>query len=141
MTVHTDAQTCVLLLVEDSPSDILLTREALAVIPGSYTLYVVQDGVEALAFLRAEAAYRDTPRPQLVLLDWNLPKKHGSEVLSTLRADLDLYEIPVVVLTTSQNPRDTDAARMLEANGYFTKPTDFGDFVDLLQRILQSYCA
>jgi chemotaxis family two-component system response regulator Rcp1 len=117
-----------LLLVEDNLADVRLTREALrdATIPNR--LYVVGDGEEALAFMRHEAPYAAQPAPDLVLLDLNLPRKGGREVLAEMKADPSLRRIPVAILTTSASLDDVDAAYELGANSYIVKPVDFDQF-------------
>jgi len=117
-----------ILLVEDDPGDVLLTREALALESDGTTLHVVDDGVEALAFLRRGRAHRGAPRPDLILLDLNLPRMDGREVLAEIKADADLRRIPVVVLTTSEADEDVLRSYNLHANAYVTKPVDLEDF-------------
>ena len=117
-----------ILLAEDSPTDALLTRRALAGGKLLNRLHVVEDGVKAIAFLRREAPYADAPRPHLILLDLNMPRKDGSEVLAEIKADEDLKVIPVVVLTTSNAEADVLRIYRLHANCYITKPVDFDSF-------------
>ena len=117
-----------ILLAEDSPTDALLTRRALADGKLLNRLHVVEDGVKAIAFLRREAPYADAPRPHLILLDLNMPRKDGSEVLAEIKADEDLKVIPVVVLTTSNAEADVLRIYRLHANCYITKPVDFASF-------------
>lgn len=124
-----------ILLVEDNPGDQRLTREALNEGKIRNTLHIVEDGVEALAFLRREGKYADAPRPDLILLDLNLPKKDGREVLAELKADPVLRRIPVVILTTSQAERDIVATYDLQANCYVTKPVDLEQFIHVVQSI------
>ena len=124
-----------MLMVEDSPSDALLAREALAHGKLCHNLHVVEDGVEALAFLRREGRYANAPRPHLILLDLNLPRKDGREVLAELKADVDLRTIPVVVLTTSQAEEDIRKVYGLYANCYIVKPVDFQQFIEVVQGI------
>jgi two-component system response regulator len=123
------------LLVEDNPGDVELTRIALADSKISINLNVVEDGVEAMAFLRKQEKYALAPHPDLVLLDLNLPKKNGHEVLAEIKADTKLKQIPVVVLTTSQAKEDIIDAYDLAANIYITKPVDFDQFVKIVQSI------
>lgn len=123
------------LLVEDNPGDVRLTREALSEGGRQIRLNVVNDGLEAMRYLRREGAYSGAGRPNLILLDLNLPKKDGREVLSEIKADKDLRLIPVVVMTTSDAPPDIRRAYDLHANCYVTKPADFGDFVTLVRSI------
>jgi two-component system, chemotaxis family, response regulator Rcp1 len=124
-----------MLLVEDSPTDILLAKEALELSKVSNKLHVVTDGVEALAFLRKEGQYRDMPRPDLILLDLNLPKKDGREVLAEIKTDDALKRIPVVVLTTSEEERDIVESYGHHANCYIIKPVDFEKFTQVVREI------
>jgi CheY-like chemotaxis protein len=124
-----------ILLVEDSPSDIDLTREALDDTRVHNNLSVVTDGVEALAFLRREGKYADAPYPDMILLDLNLPKKDGREVLAEIKADPKLSHIPVVVLTTSGAHEDILGSYRLHANAYVTKPVDFEQFIKVVRQI------
>jgi CheY-like chemotaxis protein len=124
-----------ILLVDDNPGDVRLTFEALCENRVHTTLHVARDGVEALAFLRHEAPFLDVPRPDLILLDLNMPRKDGREVLAELKADLDLGLIPVVVLTTSQSERDIHTAYSLHANCYIAKPVDLDDFLKVVNSI------
>jgi CheY-like chemotaxis protein len=123
------------LLVEDDPGDVLMTREAFEEHKLRNTLHVVNDGVEAVAFLRREREYTDVPRPGLILLDLNLPKKDGREVLKEIKADESLRAIPVVVLTTSEAEEDVFRSYDLHANAYVTKPVDFDRFIRVVQQI------
>ena len=123
------------LLVEDDPGDVLMTREAFAEHKLRNTLHVVEDGVEAVAFLRREGRYADAPRPGLILLDLNLPRKDGREVLAEIKADESLRAIPVVVLTTSEAEEDVLRSYDLHANAYVTKPVDFERFIKVVQQI------
>jgi CheY-like chemotaxis protein len=124
-----------ILLVEDSPSDTDLTVEALAAAKISNRLSVVEDGVQAMEFLRRQGGYAQAPRPDLILLDLNLPRKDGREVLADIRADEKLTTIPVVVLTTSQAEKDVLHAYALHANCYITKPVDFQQFMEVVRAI------
>lgn len=124
-----------ILLVEDSPGDVRLTREALREGKIRNNLSVVTDGMEALAFLRREGRYAAAPRPDVILLDLNLPRKDGREVLAELKADERLRCIPVVILTTSTDERDVLRAYELHANCYITKPVDFEQFIGVVQAI------
>ena len=121
-----------ILLVEDSPTDVLLTRRALEGSKLINRLHVVEDGVQAIAFLRREPPYADAPRPQLILLDLNMPRMDGREVLAEIKADEDLRMIPVVVLTTSNAEIDVLRSYKLHANCYITKPVDFASFVNAI---------
>ncbi|MBX9257877.1 response regulator [Desmonostoc muscorum CCALA 125] len=123
------------LLVEDNPGDALLTRIALEDSKISIHLNVVEDGVEAMAFLRKQEKYVNAAHPDIVLLDLNLPKKDGREVLAEIKADENLKRIPVVVLTTSQAEEDIIKAYNLSANCYITKPVDFDQFVKIVKSI------
>ncbi len=124
-----------ILLVEDSPTDVLLAREALEGAKILIDLHVVSDGVEAMQFLRGEAPFQSAIRPDLVLLDLNLPRKDGREVLAEIKADTQLRTIPVVILTTSKAEEDILRAYGLHANCYVTKPVDFNQFSRVVQAI------
>ncbi|HET9896286.1 MAG TPA: response regulator [Streptosporangiaceae bacterium] len=123
------------LLVEDDPGDVLITREAFAENKVRNQLSVVSDGVNALAFLRREEGYADVPRPDLILLDLNLPRMDGHEVLAKIKSDADLQRIPVVVLTTSDAEEDVLRSYDLHANAYVTKPVDFERFLGVVRQI------
>jgi CheY-like chemotaxis protein len=123
------------LLVEDNPGDAQLTRIALEDSQISIHLNVVEDGVEAMAFLRKQGKYAKFRNPDIVLLDFNLPRKDGREVLAEIKGDENLRRIPVVVLTTSQAEEDILKAYNLSANCYITKPVDFDQFVKIIQSI------
>jgi len=123
------------LLVEDDPGDVLMTREAFEEHKVGNRLSVVCDGVEALAYLRRQGPYADAPRPDLVLLDLNLPRRDGREVLAEIKNDPDLLDIPVVVLTTSQAEEDVLRSYQLHANAYVTKPVDFDGFIEAIKQI------
>jgi CheY-like chemotaxis protein len=123
------------LLVEDDPGDVLMTREAFEEHKLRNNLHVVSDGVEALSFLRQEGEYADVPQPDLVLLDLNLPRKDGREVLAEIKADPQLRRTPVVVLTTSEAEEDVLRSYDLHANAYVAKPVDFERFIDVVRRI------
>lgn len=123
------------LLVEDDPGDVLMTREAFDDCTVDNTLHVVGDGVDAMAFLRREGVYADAPTPDLVLLDLNLPRMGGREVLAAIKNDPVLQQIPVVVLTTSEAEEDVLSSYQLHANAYVTKPVDFQEFVDVVRAI------
>jgi CheY-like chemotaxis protein len=124
-----------LLLVEDDPGDVVLTREALEGSKLLHNLRTVSNGEEALAYLRGEPPYADEPRPDLVLLDLNLPRVDGHEVLSIAKADPDLRRIPIVVLTTSAAEEDIIRSYDHYANAYVTKPVDFDSFVSVVRQI------
>jgi CheY-like chemotaxis protein len=123
------------LLVEDDDGDVLMTREAFEHHKIRNTLHVVQDGEEALQFLHREGPYADAPRPGLILLDLNLPRRDGREVLAELKADPELRVIPVVVLTTSEAEEDILRSYSLHANAYVSKPVDFDRFIDVIRQI------
>ena len=124
-----------ILLVEDSPADILIAREALSEAKLFNTIHVAEDGVEALDFLRKQGKFASSPRPDLILLDLNLPRKNGREVLAEIKADNDLRSIPVVVLTTSRAEEDVLRSYDLHANCYVIKPVEFDNFVKAVQSI------
>jgi CheY-like chemotaxis protein len=123
------------LLVEDDPGDVLMTREAFEDNKVANNLYVVNDGVTAMEFLRKEGQYADAPTPDLVLLDLNLPRMDGREVLQALKQDQELRRIPVVVLTTSEAEEDVLRSYSLHANAYVTKPVDFARFIEVVRQI------
>ena len=123
------------LLVEDDPGDVLMTQEALADHKVRNRLSVVSDGEEALAYLRREGQFADAVRPDLVLLDLNLPRRDGREVLAEIKSDQTLRQIPVVVLTTSQADEDILSSYSLHANAYVTKPVDFERFLSVVRQI------
>lgn len=123
------------LLVEDDPGDVLMTREALEYHKVRNTLHVVSDGEEALRFVRQEPPFQDMPRPGLILLDLNLPRKNGQEVLAELKQSEDLRTIPVVVLTTSEAEEDILGSYRMYANAYITKPVDFDRFTEVIRKI------
>ncbi|WP_426510353.1 response regulator [Dactylosporangium sp. McL0621] len=123
------------LLVEDDPGDVLMTQEAFDEHKVRNKLNVVQDGEEALAYLRREGKYAEATRPDLILLDLNLPRVDGREVLQVIKEDQDLRRIPVVVLTTSQADEDILRSYSLHANAYVTKPVDFDSFIAVVRQI------
>jgi len=124
-----------ILLVEDSPSDTELTVETLAAAEVVNRLSVVEDGVQAIEFLRREGKYAGAARPDLILLDLNLPRKDGREVLAEIKQDDSFKNIPVVVLTTSQAERDVRLAYASHANSYVTKPLDFEQFLGVIKAV------
>lgn len=124
-----------ILLVEDNPADIRLTEEALREGKVKNNLHVARDGVEALEFLRRQGKFKEAPRPDLVLLDLNLPRKDGREVLGEIKADETLRSLPVVVLTTSSSDADILKSYSLYANCYITKPVDLEQFVKVVKSI------
>ncbi|MCZ7457214.1 response regulator [Streptomyces sp. WMMC940] len=123
------------LLVEDDPGDELMTREAFEDNKIGNTLHVVRDGEEALDFLYRRGAHQDAPRPDLILLDLNLPKYDGRQVLERIKADSDLTHIPVVVLTTSAAEEDILRSYRLHASAYVTKPVDLEQFIAAIRKI------
>jgi two-component system, chemotaxis family, response regulator Rcp1 len=126
-----------ILLVEDNPGDVRLTTEALSEGKILNNLNVVGNGVEALAFLNQEGKYKDAPRPDLILLDLNLPKKDGREVLAEIKTNRDLKRIPVVILTSSAADQDIATSYNLQANCYITKPVDLDQFLTVIKSIEQ----
>ena len=124
-----------ILLVEDNPGDVRLTVEAFKEGKIRNHLSVVRDGVDALAFLRQEGPFADAPRPDLILLDLNLPRKNGRDVLAEINEEEDLKQIPVVVLTTSNAQKDILGTRALNASCYINKPVDFTQFVTVVKMI------
>ncbi len=124
-----------ILLVEDNPGDVRLTREALRESKLHNDLSVVGDGVEALAYLRREGKYANAKHPDIILLDLNLPRKDGREVLAEVKADPALMHIPIVVLTSSQAEQDIVRAYNLHANCYVTKPVDLEQFIDVVKSV------
>ena len=135
MTKTTALNPAHVLLVEDNQDDIELTLEALEDSKVRMEIDVVSDGISAMAFLRREGKYADKTRPDLILLDLNLPLMDGREVLKAIREDQDLTDIPVVVLTTSEDEGDILRAYKLHANCYITKPVDFGRFTEIIRQV------
>jgi CheY-like chemotaxis protein len=135
MAEHGECQAVHVLLVEDDPGDVLMTREAFGHYKLRNVLHVVTDGEQALQFLRRTGGYADAPRPGLILLDLNLPRRDGLEVLAELKADPELKVIPVVILTTSQAHEDILRSYSLHANAYVSKPVDFERFMDVIRQI------
>jgi CheY-like chemotaxis protein len=123
------------LLVEDDDGDVLMTKEAFEYHKIRNRLHVVNDGEQALQFLRQEGEYADAPRPGLILLDLNLPRRDGREVLAELKDDPQLGMIPVVVLTTSEAEEDIVRSYRLHANAYVSKPVDFDRFIEVVRHI------
>jgi len=134
-SIGTDASAIEVLLVEDSPGDVRLTREAFKDAKVHIKLHVAPDGVEAMAFLRREGEYANVPRPDLILLDLNLPKKGGREVLEEIKESPTLKSIPVVILTTSASEEDILRSYMLHANCYITKPVGLDGFLKVVHSI------
>jgi CheY-like chemotaxis protein len=139
MCAETAAKPIEVLLVEDDPGDVLMTREAFEDNKLSNHLHVVNDGEQAIAFLTHAEPYPEAPRPDLILLDLNLPRKDGREVLAEIKADDDLRAIPVVVLTTSEAEEDILRSYNLHANAYVTKPVDFEQFIGVVRHIDQFF--
>jgi len=133
--MKTEMQAIEILLVEDNPGDIRLTQEALKDSKLHNNLSVVKDGVEALAFLRCEGQYTQAPRPDIILLDLNLPRKDGREVLVELKTDPVLEKIPVVILTTSNTQEDIHYTQALGATAYQTKPVTFKGMVEFMKSL------
>ena len=124
-----------ILLVEDNPGDVRLTKEAFKEAKVNNNLHIVSDGVEAMDFLRCKGKYIEAPRPDIILLDLNMPKKNGREVLAEIKADPDLMRIPVLVLTISQAEEDILKSYNLHANCYIQKPVDINKFIDVVKSI------
>ena len=135
MDYPTDVAPLDVLLVEDDEGDVLMTREAFDFYKIRNTLHVVTDGEQALQFLRRTGPFADAPRPGLILLDVNLPRVGGLEVLAELKQDPELLLIPVVMLTTSQAEEDILRSYKLHANAYVTKPVDFENFIAAIRQI------
>ncbi|CAA0081555.1 Response regulator rcp1 [Halioglobus japonicus] len=124
-----------ILMAEDSPGDVVLTRKALEHSKLKINLHAVSDGVEAMKFLRQEGEYSDVPKPDIVFLDLNMPRKDGREVLAEIKTDSVLKHIPVVILTTSDSEQDIENSYDLNANCYITKPVDMDQFVKVVSAI------
>ncbi len=135
MSAHQLVRPVNILLVEDNPGDADLAREALESSKVNNELHVVEDGVKAMSFLRGEGVYSDTPHPDLILLDLNLPKKDGRQVLEEIKQDDNLKRIPVVILTTSKAEEDVLRSYNLHANCYITKPIDLNQFLHVVRSI------
>jgi len=133
--ISADGTPIEVLLVEDDPGDVLMTQEAFEEHKVRNRLNVVSDGAEALAYLRREGQYAGAVRPDLILLDLNLPRRDGREVLQEIKDDPDLRHIPVIVLTTSQAEEDVLRSYQLHANAYVTKPVDFEGFIEAIKQI------
>jgi two-component system, chemotaxis family, response regulator Rcp1 len=132
---ETKSEAIEVLLVEDSPGDVRLTREALKDAKMHVSLHVATDGIDALEFLRRTGTHADAPRPDLILLDLNLPRKDGREVLREIKESVSLRTIPVVILTTSSSDADVLQSYHLHANCYITKPVDLDGFLKVVQSI------
>jgi len=124
-----------ILLAEDNPGDVVLTKKALEQGKLANNLHVVEDGIEAMEYLRQEGEYTDAVRPDLILLDLNMPRKDGKEVLADINEEDGLSRIPVVVLTSSESEEDIAKSYELSANAYLTKPVDFDGFVEIVNRL------
>lgn len=135
MTVNYEHKPIEILLAEDNPGDVDLAKEALQDSKIVNKLHTVPDGVEAMAFLHKEGEYAQKPRPDLILLDLNMPKKDGREVLAEIKSDPDLRRIPVVVLTISKDEADVLKSYDLHANCYITKPIDLEQFITIIKSI------
>jgi len=135
MSDEADYQVVDVLLVEDDAGDVLMTREAFEHYKIRNNLHVVRDGEQALQFVRREGDFATAPRPGLIMLDLNLPRRDGLEVLAEIKADPDLRVIPVVILTTSQAEQDILRSYALHANAYVTKPVDFERFIEVIRQI------
>ena len=135
MTPRTHTKNIEILLVEDSPADILITREAFQDARLMNTIHVVEDGVQAMEFLRRGGSFASAPRPDLILLDLNLPRKNGREVLAEIKGNAEFKSIPVIVLTTSSADEDIIQAYDLHANCYVVKPVGFDNFLKAVQSI------
>lgn len=127
------------LLVEDDPGDTLMIREAFEAHAITHTLHTVGDGVEAMCFLHGQGRWAGSPRPDIILLDLNLPRMDGREVLKAVKGDPALRAIPIVVLTTSESDEDILRSYELHANAYITKPVDFERFIEVVQRTNDFY--
>jgi CheY-like chemotaxis protein len=138
---HDPAEPIDVLLVEDDPGDTLMIKEAFEDNKVRNRLSCVSDGEEALAFLRREGEHAEAPRPDLILLDLNLPRKDGREVLAEIKDDEELSTIPVVVLTTSEAEEDIVRSYKLHANAYITKPVDFERFIKVVRQIDEFFVA
>jgi chemotaxis family two-component system response regulator Rcp1 len=125
----------VILMVEDNPTDVLIAREGLLGAKMLNTLHVADDGIEAMEFLHQRGKYSEAPRPDLIVLDLNMPRKNGQEVLAEIKADDDLKHIPVIILTTSKSKEDISKSYGLHANCYISKPVDFDEFTQVVQTI------
>jgi chemotaxis family two-component system response regulator Rcp1 len=135
MNATSKEQPVVILMVEDNPTDVLIAREGFAAAKMRNTLHVADDGIEAIEFLNQRGKYVGAPRPDLIVLDLNMPRKNGQEVLAEIKVDDNLKNIPVVILTTSKSEDDISKSYALHANCYISKPVDFDEFTVVVQRI------
>jgi len=133
--IHISGTAIQVLLVEDNPGDVRLTQEAFKDAKVHLQMHVVNDGVEALDFLKRRGDYEKSPRPDLILLDLNLPRKDGRDVLAEVKADPALKSIPVVILTTSASDVDIESSYLLHANCYISKPVDLEGFLTVVRSI------
>jgi CheY-like chemotaxis protein len=140
-TPSNESRTIVILLVEDNPGDASLTQEAMRDSNTTNLMHVVEDGVEAMQFLRRQGRYGDAPRPDLILLDLNLPKKDGREVLSEIKADPRLLHIPVIILSSSDAERDLMHAYQLHASCFVKKAVELEDFFKVLRAVSEFWLA
>ena len=136
MSLEMQPRSVVILMAEDNPADVMLTKEALANIGLPHTLHVVENGIEAMEFLRQQGKYTEAPCPEIILLDVNMPRKNGLEVLAEIKIDMKLKNIPVIVLTTSNSLVEIIK---VHANCYMVKPVDIDDFTLLIQSV-QALC-
>jgi len=134
-TADKESRQIEILLIEDNPGDARLTQEAMRAAKMTNVLHLVEDGVQAMEFLRRRSRFKDAPRPDLILLDLNLPKKDGRAVLAEVKTDPDLRRIPVVVLTTSRSEEDVMQAYDMHANAYVTKPVNLDQFMKIVALI------
>jgi CheY-like chemotaxis protein len=134
-TLATTARSISVLLVDDDPGDVLMIEEALESIDAPREVFVANDGEEAVAFLRQKGRYAKAPRPDVVLLDLNMPRMDGRQVLAEVKADAHLRSIPIVILTTSQAPADILSSYSLHANAYVTKPMNLDDLTEVVHKI------
>ncbi|MEP6670476.1 MAG: response regulator [Chthoniobacter sp.] len=125
----------IILIVEDNPTDVLIAKEGFLGARMPNVLHVAADGIVAMEFLRQQGKYASAPRPDLIVLDLNMPRKNGHEVLAEIKADQNLKNIPVVILTTSKSEEDIGRAYGLHANCYISKPVDFDEFTKVVQTI------
>ena len=135
VSMTTNSRPCAVLLVEDNPSDVYLTQVAFRRSNAETQIHVVEDGIQAMAYLRQEGPYASSPRPDLVLLDLNLPRKHGHKVLREIKEDPELRGIPVIILTTSTAEADINLCYEDHANCYIAKPVDFDQFEKVVREI------
>lgn len=139
MNLEMQPRTVVILLAEDNPTDVMLTREALDDTELLHTLHVVKNGIEVMAFLCQQGKHANAPRPDIILLDLNMPRKNGLEVLAEIKTDMKLKNIPVIVLTTSNSLADIVKVHANHADCYMVKPVDIDDFTLLIQSV-QALC-